>query len=347
MGSSPTVDFQKNLSDVPLLDQLFESLADKRVYYDPLRGNRGDDLILLGIDELIRKHKIRLTPDVGKADHILIKGGGALIDDYASLLRDIRRLFHETSHVPTTLLPTSYHLRSSSMSELVGPRTAPLRIYAREEVSFELLRQMDFDGPVEIGLDHDTAFHLIGSDFLRGLQANRNERHVLIVERTDAEAIAQSKIQRDGQSKGAMTATTVHRPAYSGLGKYVPSAFRSRLKHAIVLPKIEAVAMQTPVARSGLQLVHSRHPHTRQMKVRCYDVSQNQLNTFDQFTKVIADSSVVYTTRLHVGILSAMMGIPTYMLAGVYHKLSGIHAYSMSHWDHVRVLQSPEISAVD
>ena len=63
--------------------------------------------------------------------------------------------------------------------------------------------------------------------------------------------------------------------------------------------------------------------------------------TYSLFEKLIASSAVVFTTRLHVGILSAMFDIPTYLIPGVYHKISGIYDLSMKGMPHVKLVSNP------
>lgn len=341
------IDFNKNETDVPLVSQHLEELCGKNVFYKSLPGNRGDDLIVMGINELLRRHQIRVVDDPSKADHMLIKGGGALIDEYPKLLADIQVLLRKTSSLPTTILPTSYLLRDQSLAELAGPRSALLRIYAREKYSFDLLNQLDFDGPAEIGLDHDTAFHLINSDFMRRLKRKTTLKHILIVERTDIEALCRPIVRFDGGTAEVAGTeitgpTVVNSPPAFGLRRHLPrsvKALKAQFLRVIELPKIERDAIKTPFAIQAIDRIHKDMPETRELPIRAFDVSQNRYSSFGQFATVIAQSAAVCSTRLHVGILSAMLDKPTYLVAGVYHKLRGIYEYSMSESKHVELLE--------
>ena len=329
------IDFQKNETSIPLVAEHLLDLRGKSIYYDPLKGNLGDDLILMGLEEQFRRADLKFVSNVANADHVLIKGGGALIDDYQSLLKHIKDLLHKTPDIPATILPTSYHLESTNLPEMCGQRTAPLRVYARERFSFDLLEKCQFGCPFELGLDHDSAFHLIGSNFIKNLQDHRG-KHILIVERTDAESTTGPAIGSNARSASAIPKSK--RSVPNTMNNLLPAGLKAYLKHRLKLPSIERGAMKTEFASRAIGFVKENHPAAADLPVRCFDVSQNYLNTFDQFARVIANSAVVLSTRLHVGILSAMLGIPTFVVAGSYHKLRGIYSYSMLNNNHVKII---------
>ncbi len=327
------IDFKKNETSIPLVAEHLLDLRGKSIYYDPLKGNLGDDLILMGIEEQFRKTGLKFVSDLSQADHVLIKGGGALIDDYQSLLKHIKELLHKASNIPATILPTSYHLESTSLPEMCGERTAPLRVYARERFSFDLLEKCQFECPFELGLDHDSAFHLIGSDFIKNLQGRRG-KHILIVERTDAESITGPAVGSTAHPVSSKPRSTIP----STISSLLPAGLKAYLKHQLKLPAIEQSAMKTEFVSRAIGFVKENHSAAADFPVRCFDVSQKHLNTFGQFADIIANSAVVFSTRLHVGILSAMLGIPTYVIAGSYHKLRGIYRYSMLESEQTKLL---------
>ena len=326
------IDFIKNETSVPLVDHHLNELKGKRVYYDQLKGNRGDDLILLGIEQQVKKAGLEIVSDISQADHLLIKGGGALIDSYGSLLKHIGDLLQSTPNMPATILPTSYHLTTNSLPKMCGDsRKAPLRVYAREKYSFEALQKCKFDCPFELGMDHDSAFHLIGSKYLNNLANRPKKKHILIVERTDAEAVTKNSLNNSKPAKGA------NKPK-AAITALLPQSLKYHLKHRLVLPKIENQARTTAFASNTSDFIFKHHPDLKGLPIRCFDVSQNHLNTFDQFAQIIKDSAVVVSTRLHVGLFSAMLDIPTYLVAGSYHKLRGIYRYSMQDNSHVKLI---------
>jgi len=327
-----TTALKKIIENDLTVDQQFASFRElgQRVYFQPIPGNFGDDLIVMGIEELAQRNGLNFISEIESAEHILIKGGGALLDVYPKLLKQFKDFFHAHADIPTTLLPTSYLLHSTSMPELVGTRTAPLHIYAREKVTYDLLKDMEFDGPVTISLDHDTAFHLQDSDFLTRLKANRTPKHILIVERIDVEAL-----RNGGSFTGPMAEPSQLKKIVRTL---VPVALRSKIHRAT--RKEPSPPVQSPFALEALEAVYRDYPQFKDLPVQALDVSSSACcKNLDEFADTIAESAVVYSTRLHVGILAAMLDIPTYVVQGVYHKISGIYDYTMSDMQHVRLLR--------
>lgn len=307
----------------------------QRVYFQPIPGNFGDDLIVMGVEELAERNDLKFTSEMKNADHLLIKGGGALLDVYPKLLTQFKDVFHSHPDIPTTLLPTSYLLHSTSMPELVGARSAPLHIYAREKVSYDLLKDMEFEGPVSISLDHDTAFHLQDSDFLKKLESNRTPKHVLIVERIDPEAL-----RNERSFTGPVPEPSLVKKLVRSL---VPGKLRSKIYQ--VTRNKPSPPVQSPFALEALEVVYRDYPQFKDLPIKALDVSSSTCcKSLDEFASTIADSAVVYSTRLHVGILAAMLNIPTYVVQGVYHKISGIYDHTMSDMEHVRLLRNRQDS---
>jgi exopolysaccharide biosynthesis predicted pyruvyltransferase EpsI len=73
------------------------------------------------------------------------------------------------------------------------------------------------------------------------------------------------------------------------------------------------------------------------------DVSLNSLLSFEHFCVVISHASIVLTTRLHVGILAAMMEKPTIIVPGSvkYGKIQGIYDYSLHDYSNVQLVDNP------
>ena len=318
------------MTQLETVRELFGSLQGN-VYFQPIHGNLGDELIVMGIHQLAKECELNFTDNANEADHLLVKGGGALLDVYPKLLADFRLFFRNHADTPTTLLPTSYLLNSTDMAEIVGKRSAPLHIFAREKYSYDLLSNIQFDGPVTIGLDHDTAFHLENSDFISELKSGRTSEHVLIVERIDPEALSNATaFDRKGQ---------LARSIKSSIKSVIPRAVIDQLAPLRQKPRPDPT--QTPFVKAAHERVLADYPEVQDLPVVAFDVSHEKCcDSLAEFAKVISKSAVVYSSRLHVGILSAMLGIPTYLVEGVYHKIRGIREYSMSDMDHVVMIPS-------
>ena len=313
------------------VDEQFQKFAVKKeqVYFQPIHGNFGDDLIVMGIESVASRNGLEFSSTMENADHLLVKGGGALLDVYPALLQQFKDFFHQNSNVPTTMLPTSYLLHTTSMPELVGRREAPLHIFVRERVSYELLKDLEFEGPVSISLDADTAFHLSDGEFCNQLKATGNSSYILLVERTDPESLG-NRHRFSGQIEEPSTVKEIVR-------RLVPVGLRAKFHQ--MRKGEEQDPLKSHFAKKALERIYAEHPDLKGLPIRALDVSSlSSCGSLDEFASVIADAAVVYSTRLHVGILSAMLGTPTYLVEGVYHKISGIYEYSMKQMPHVTLI---------
>ncbi|MBW3609881.1 MAG: polysaccharide pyruvyl transferase family protein [Actinobacteria bacterium] len=97
-------------------------------------------------------------------------------------------------------------------------------------------------------------------------------------------------------------------------------------------------AARTPLAKQLLDRALFEEPSLRGLPVYAADISLPWLYSFDQFTKLVARAAAVVTTRLHVGILAALLGKPTWIKPGTFHKIRGIYEFSMAGMDHVRLV---------
>ena len=309
------------------------SLTGKKVFFEPLRGNLGDDLIVRGLEHQLRRNGLTLVSTPEQADHIIIKGGGAFLDAYESLVMEISRLLKAFPTTPTTIMPTSYGYTHKSFADLVGDRTAPLSIFAREKYSFDILNS-GLPSKCSLEMDHDSAFHLEVSDQIKKLIHSKQSSHLLIVERLDAESLGVTDFR---ESNGAS-------PSVSKLRKLsrvvLPQKLRTKMARRLRATQVAKTSQETKLAKHAKQVLFDKHPEFANLPVKAFDVSQPNLFSFDEFCKIVADSAAVYTTRLHVGILSAMLGIPTYLVPGVYHKIIGIYEYSMTDMTHVELVEN-------
>ncbi len=312
------------------VDEHLALLKGKRVFFDPLNGNLGDDLILAGIHEQLKRHKIQLVGSADVADHLLIKGGGAFFPAYHKIVKHIVGLLRERPNLPATILPTSYGLPDSFVN-LVGDRNADLTVFAREKKSFELLAgSINNHNHFKLFLDHDSAFHLQDSKLVQTLRKNRRSRHILIVERSDAEALNSDSVQ-------ATTPQAMNGSMWRAAKTVLPDPIRLFLKRQTQLPALEKKNKLTPVAKRGIKRILADHPSLSHLPIRSFDISQRIFLDLNSFCSIVKDSAAVYSTRLHVGILSAMLNIPTYLVDGVYHKIQGIQSFSMDSWPHVQL----------
>jgi len=221
--------------------------------------------------------------------------------------------------------PWTYYLPSQPVFRVPAGR-APVVLFARGASSLELESgKLAYSGlPVSFGIDHDMAFHLRGSEFVQRL-SGRAAEHALIVERFDIENPARSL----HRSSKARRIASVLSP---GPLKQMVRPVLSQLRGVRSTPfKSEAELL---LARRGLQA--ERH--------RSGDISRSDSYSFDEFTRLIAQSSMVVTQRLHVGILAALLGKETWLDDRGYFKIREIYEHSMRQMGHVHLMSRERLS---
>jgi len=96
------------------------------------------------------------------------------------------------------------------------------------------------------------------------------------------------------------------------------------------------VRRQTPFRQRCEAILSERFPEAVPLPRIVRDASIVNACTFDQFCEFISEAAVVFTTRLHAGILAALLGRPTVIFGGPYHKIRGIYDYSLADRPHVQ-----------
>jgi exopolysaccharide biosynthesis predicted pyruvyltransferase EpsI len=167
------------------------------------------------------------------------------------------------------------------------------------------------------------AFRLRGSSFVAELRARSRERHVLFVERRDAE------------SMGAGARPPVRVP----LKRIAPAALKRPLKRWWVRARELSSGRNTPFFELAYGTAVAERPELRSLPVYAADVSDHSMYDFAGFCRAIAGAAAVVTNRLHVAILGALLEKPVWVSTGAYHKIRGIYEYSLTDDPRVRLLE--------
>ena len=83
----------------------------------------------------------------------------------------------------------------------------------------------------------------------------------------------------------------------------------------------------------------------KQVKIFFGDI-ENVAN-FESFVNLVGNACKVYTDRLHVAILSAILGKETYLYPNSYYKNKGVYEFSLSGFPNVKFIESHEFLGVD
>ena len=168
------------------LKDFLNSLAGQKIFFDPLHGNHGDNLLTLAARFMLKDAALTMVENPQAADIILLNGGGSMVQGWSGL----KRLAHYCDRFPEialAVLPSSFYPDDSRLVEIVRHRKSPLWLWAREESSLELLQSAGLDDGVTLGVDHDLAFFLDHHPLIESLRQTPANDTVLVVERDDWE----------------------------------------------------------------------------------------------------------------------------------------------------------------
>jgi len=295
-------------------DQLAE-YGKSSVYFDPLGGNHGDKLIEMGSRLAIEAAGVSTVGSPESASVVVMNGGGAMNAAHSGGFDRLRYYSQAFPDKPLVVLPSSVDPQAADIAELVAPRTAPLVFFARELPTYEKLQQIAFPCPASIGLDHDMAFRLEDSGYVQTLRSRVGEKHVLIVERGDRESTT--------SAAGSNTRRSV---TY-----FIPKSIKYPLKRVLARRRAKGRALHTAFAEEGLALVREQNPALGNYPVIAADISRADVCSFERFGRLIAESAVIVTTRMHVAILGSMLSKQVLLKRGSYHKFQGVYDYSLKH----------------
>lgn len=301
--------------------EFFEDFRGARVCHPPLVndkgvlvGNNGDRLMVLGTDRLYDDFGVERVEDPAKADLIVIGGNGGMHQRFTWIPRIFEHHNRSYPGTPLVILPSTFHYPTRPFQELISTdRTAPLTIFCRERYSAEQLvaRHQLGDG-VDVRLDRDMAFELEGTEFIRGLR-DRPARHVLMIERIDVEHPTVRMNPRRLGLRGR-------------LSKRMPDGLKRVLYPLVVRHRAR---QQTPFRERCDALLRHHHPEFASLPVIAKDISSVNTCSFEEFSDIAASAAVVFSTRLHGAIFSTLLGRPTFVFEGPYHKIRGIWEYSL------------------
>lgn len=292
--------------------EFLQSLAGQRVFLDPLFGNHGDHMIAKGAEQLLESAPLVRAADPASADWILVNGGGGMAEGWPGLgiVQTYGRRFPDK---PLAVLPSSYLFRDENPGRWFAGRNAPLWLWARETASLNLIRELNPPCELHTGLDHDLALALAGQPTLESLLAVEPEPVVLAVERDDWES-----------------PTGRRRPlAIPGLS-FIPEAWRNTARKALLGPLRRRQDQASPFGQAAMALLPELGVDATGMGLHCEDISLGEVCGFDEFLHAIARASVIVSTRLHVAILGHLLGRPTVLVEGNWHKARGVFEHSLA-----------------
>jgi len=313
-----------------VLDALREHRG-KRALFDPLSGNHGDHLIRLGAEEAMRRAGVRFSLDETDPEVVIVTGGAGMTDIWKIGLDRLGELSGRHPDAPLIVMPQTFNYADKdAVGRMLQGRRAPATLFARAEAAKALLEQTPWaHDDVRIDIDHDMAFTLDDSDWMAEQRAAGAGKHLLVVERTDAEQASSV-----GESIRAIG------PSWT---RYIPAALKMPLKRAIARKRAAETNPAGELAVWAQRTMPERHPECAGQPMVALDVSHPAYVTFDEFCRIVREASVIVTTRMHVGIFGAMLGKPVYLRDAKYKKIRGVYDRSMAEASHVTMLDEADI----
>lgn len=306
----------------------------RNVYYNPnYGGNNGDTLIEYGDRITLRKAGVNLVSDPSEADAICIRGGGFLRYYYGgggveSLVRHYLE-YYPKAHI--IQFPASF-TDETKLHSVFGRNGDRVTVYVRERYSWDIIQRQQPMAGCQIKLAHDSAFQLTDRVWQNEYLSKPVSKNILIVERRDIEAITDSANDR--------------LPSAGRLRQMLPSYVKSWAKKNIFGPRLMKNASDTVFAKHALDKAKQIYPDLfslNEIHVRAGDISLPGFYSMPFFIREIEAASAVVSTRLHVGILAAILGKPTIQVSGSYHKINGIYEMSMEKMSNVQLMQLEDI----
>jgi len=281
--------------------QFLRRCRRRTFYLKPWNGNSGDVLIWLGTERLLADLRVRRTMDPRAADVILIPGGNQTMwQENIDVWKDT---WSRWPGKDFAIGPTTVWLGITTWRQDIcqsGARVAAL--FARDPRSYALLQACGLPGDVTTGLSHDPALYLRDSELVHVHRQVATNDFVLAAFRDDLEG-ARSRRVPWGRWTGLMPA-------------YVQKKVEGHGRRVCRQSKIDHVVRRTRSTRP----------------LRICDVSNYP---FPYFLETIRSAQEVHTDRLHVMLMAAMLGKPTFAYTTAFGKLEAVYEHSVKDWARV------------
>lgn len=261
-------------------------------------GNSGDNLLEKGLEQYLENNQYITTRSVLSADIILMHGGGNIDDVWHCGKELLIRLLREHPNKIIVAAPNTYHFFETDLEKIMNGFTQEIYLFAREKFSFARLKEMRLNANIHIALADDTAFLLEGTSYVKDLQRQNREEYTLFAFRTDTESRLLT-IEYDPHRKDTIL---------------------EKLKYVYLLWQIRRFLKteQKDAFNAGKKIIS--------------DISHCD---FDTFVAIVSHASKIYTDRLHVGILGALLGKKVHLYNTKYDKIDGVYDQSLYRYPHV------------
>lgn len=314
------------MTDDEPVAQVLERWRGERVFLTSFAGNNGDRLIEMGSRLALARAGVGTTASPRDAAAIVLNGGGGITPWHRGA-DWLVRLATSNPDIPLVVLPSTFRfVDPAPIVDALAGRRAPTVLFAREEASSAHLLDCGFERVAHVGLDHDMALGLRHSDFIGGLRSVAVNEHLLIVERTDVEGFTGlsdrwSFLERE---QPRLVRQSVPAPLRRLVWSALAAGRRLAFQRGLIGSRM------TPFVRDMRARILVDWPDFVALPVIAADISQASLCSFESFCRLISRPAAVATNRLHVAVLAAMLGKPTYLVARADSKARAVYEYSLA-----------------
>ena len=264
-------------------------------------GNSGDVLIRKGLEQYLKKNEFKVVNAVENAENIIIHGGGYINDFWGNGISLFKNLCKKYPNKRIITAPHSYFFFKTDFEKILKDCKGKIHLFSRDKYSFERLKKMNLNRNIRLYLANDTAFLLENTNYLKGLRKKAKEKYILVCLRNDRESRFLNKKK-----------LKIFKIVFNKLGL---TEYLKRKDYKKVLRKF--------IQNNQLQ---------NKGKIIIADVS---LKPYEEFINLILNASKIYTDRLHVGILGALLGKKVYFYAASYKKIEGVYEQTLKKYPRI------------
>lgn len=291
-------------------NQFLGSLTGERIFFEPLCGNNGDELIKMGMLRLFELNGINPCSRPDEADVILLNGGGAMNDLWpegaAQVIEGLIERFPGKTFV---VGPSSYYFINLDFAEILRKANDGVTLFCRERISHESLQRLDLPPQVRLDLSQDLAFELDGSPFIEEQRSQSCGESILCAMRKDREGNA-----------GILAKTSA---------PWLPQAVRRPL--SILRDRLVAFKSSDKIEEILGGISEESDPGETIYR----DVSVSV--PFEDFCREVRRSRAIVTNRLHVAIFGTLLRKEVHLIRGAYHKNGGVYDFSLKNCGNVHL----------
>ena len=289
-------------SDDPFV-QFLLGQQGKRIYLKPYWGNSGDGLIWLGNELILKALGLERVMDPRHADIILWPGGNPTM--WPGNLQNWKDCWHQWPGAKFVIAPATFQGNAWQTILHAGSQNV-IGVFARDPKSLENLQRANLPAKIQIGLGHDPAFHLRGSEWISPHRKAATSEYILASFRDDHES------------------------------SYLPT---SPDGIATVWP-FTSIAVRREWRRKSEFKQHRmrRIAEANQNNQPILEVDA-PLMSFEAFVECVRRASQIHTDRLHCMIMALLLEKPVFAYSTAYGKLEAVYDFSVKSWAKVTFVQ--------